>query len=107
MFVAGQIGIDPATDHIESDDISLQTIQALKNLKNVVEAGGSNMNNILMTTIYLNDEFVENFKKVNVEYEKFFNNDSYPARATMAVKQLPLKYDKQALVEISAIAVKA
>lgn len=54
IFVAGQIGIDPAKDEMVSDDISQQSVQALTNLKNIVEAAGSNMNRILTTTIYLN-----------------------------------------------------
>lgn len=70
IFVAGQIGINPKKDEIESNDISLQAFQALTNLKNIVEAGGSNMDHILTTTIYLNDndDFAKNFKLVNTEY---------------------------------------
>ena len=70
------------------------------NLQNIVEAAGSNMRNILTTTIYLNEntDWVKNFNSVNEQYGKFFSNDSKPARATMMVKQLPLKNMKQALV---------
>ena len=91
IFVAGQIGVDPAKDALVSQNISEQTTQAMTNLKNIIEAAGGNMKNVLTTTIYLNDNFLTYFTLVNDEYGKFFSSDSYPARATMAVKQLPLK----------------
>lgn len=51
---------------------------------------------------------MDDFASVNEVYSKFFTNDQqYPARATVVVKQLPLKNGVQSLVEIAAVAVKA
>ena len=53
LFVSGQIGIDPARDQIVSDSVTDQAHQALTNLKNILTAGGSSLERVLMTTIYL------------------------------------------------------
>jgi 2-iminobutanoate/2-iminopropanoate deaminase len=60
-------------------------------------AGGSDFDHVVRTTIFLAD--MGDFGKVNEVYGKYFPTHK-PARATVAVKQLP----KSALVEIDCIA---
>jgi 2-iminobutanoate/2-iminopropanoate deaminase len=70
--------------------------QVLENMRNVVQAAGCEMSDVLKTTILLRD--MADFQKVNAIYETFFPSNP-PARATFAVAGLP----KDARVEIEAI----
>jgi 2-iminobutanoate/2-iminopropanoate deaminase len=99
LFLAGQIAIDPKTSQMNSGTIEEQTRQVLDNLRAVLEASAMSMDNVVSTTVYLKD--VEDFTRMNTVYATFFK-DKPPARATVQVARLP----RDALVEISAIAVK-
>lgn len=96
IFVSGQIGVDPDNNMLV-EGIRNQTNQALTNLKNVLKAGDSDMNNIIKTTVYLAD--MDDFSVMNEIYTTYFPKP-YPARATVQVARLP----KDALVEIDCIA---
>jgi len=98
IFCSGQIGIDPKTG-VLVEGIEAQTRQVLENLKNVIEAAGVNLKNVVKTTIYLKN--LADFEKVNKIYGDFFG-DQRPARATVEVASLP----KGALIEIEAIVCK-
>ncbi len=97
IFVSGQIPIEPETGKILKDNIKEQTKQILKNLNNILAAGGSSLNNVLRTTIFLTD--LEKYSVVNETYAQYFN-DLPPARSTVQVAKLPMG----AQVEIDAIA---
>ena len=71
---------------------------ALKNLTAVLEAAGSSLDNVVKTTVFLND--INDFATVNAVYAKYFTKD-FPARSAVQVAALPLG----ALVEIEAVAV--
>ncbi|MBM3329674.1 MAG: hypothetical protein FJY67_09435 [Calditrichaeota bacterium] len=96
IFCAGQIGIDPATGELATG-VEAQTERAMKNLSAVLDAGLSNLDKMLKTTIFLSD--INDFTAVNAVYAKFFN-DKPPARSTVQVAALP----KGALVEIECVA---
>ena len=97
LFVSGQIPIDPATGAFAGDDIVTQTRQSLTNVKNILEAAGYTLNDVVKTTVLLAD--IADFGAMNEVYATFFN-ENRPARAAFAVKDLP----RGALVEIEAIA---
>ncbi len=97
LFVSGQIPIDPKTGQIMIGSIKEQANKVLENLKNILIASGSSLNNVLRTTIYLTD--LEDYSTVNEAYALFFS-DSQPARSTVQVSRLPL----DAQIEIDAIA---
>jgi 2-iminobutanoate/2-iminopropanoate deaminase len=99
VFCAGQTGIDPATGELVSQELEAQTRQVLTNLKNVLEAAGSNMEKVVKTTVFLRD--MADFPKMNAIYAEFFSSNP-PARSTIAVAGLP----KGGIVEIEAIALK-
>ena len=99
IYLAGQIGIEPKSGKLVEGGIAGETEQALENIKAVLLAAGSDLTKVVSTTVYLAD--MEDFAKMNEVYAKFFK-EPYPARATVAVGNLP----KNARVEISAIAVK-
>lgn len=97
VFTAGQVGLDPASGELVSDSVEEQTRQVLKNLQNVLEAGGSSLKNVVKTTVFLKD--MNDFTRMNSIYAEFFGENP-PARSTVAVAALP----KGASVEIEAIA---
>lgn len=99
VFVSGQLPIDPATGAMPGD-IEGQTRQSLLNLKNILEAAGSNMSKVCKTTVFLQD--MNDFAAMNGVYKATFGEGVYPARSAVAVAKLP----KDALVEIEAIACK-
>ena len=95
VYTSGQIALTPDGEMVEQD-VELQTAQVMRNLKAVLEAGGSSLQHVIKTTIFLAD--MEDFAKVNAVYEKWFGGHK-PARSTVAVKTLP----KNALVEIECV----
>ena len=97
VFVSGTIGVDPATGEFAVGGIEGQTRQALKNLGEVLKAGGSSLEQIVKTTVFMQD--MSEFALMNAVYAEFFPNES-PARSTVEVAALP----KAAAVEIEAIA---
>ena len=96
VFCSGQIPIDVTTGEFVSSEVSAQTEQVLKNLSAVLEAAGSNLNNVVKTTVFLAD--MNDFAAMNEIYAKYFS-DNKPARATVQAARLP----RDARVEIEAI----
>lgn len=100
LFCSGQIALDPKSGEMVGNTAADQAELVLKNLEAVLKAAGSDFDHVVRTTIFLAD--MGDFAAVNEVYGKRFPNHK-PARATVAVKQLP----KSALVEIDCIAVAA
>jgi 2-iminobutanoate/2-iminopropanoate deaminase len=98
VFTSGQIGLDPATGKLIEGGLEAQTRQTLQNLQGVLVAAGSDMKNVLKTTVFLND--IKDYATVNAIYAEFFTEDP-PARSAVQVAALPIG----ALVEIEAIAI--
>lgn len=97
VYCSGQIPLDPRSGQLISGSIEEETHQVMKNLRAVLQAGGSDLNGIIRTTIYLQN--LENFAKVNEVYASYLSKP-FPARATVQVAKLP----RGASVEIDAIA---
>lgn len=98
IFCSGQIPIDPETGEFVSADVAEQTEQVLKNLSAVLKAAGSDLNNVVKTTVFLAD--MSDFTAMNEVYARYFS-DNKPARATVQAARLP----RDARVEIECIAV--
>ncbi|KAF8640506.1 hypothetical protein AX17_000168 [Amanita inopinata Kibby_2008] len=97
LFCSGCIPLDAASMQVVQGGVEAQTEQALKNLKTVVEAGGSSLGKVVKTTVFLKD--MNDFATVNGIYAKFFG-DHKPARSAVEVARLP----KDVLVEVECIA---
>ena len=97
VFVSGQIPIDPETGEFVSGGIVEQTQRVLKNLRAVLEASGSGLNQVVKTTVFLSD--MKEFSAMNEVYSSFFSG-APPARSTVAAAGLP----RNAMVEIEAVA---
>ena len=97
VFTSGQIPIDPATGQFVSGGIAEQTQQVLKNLKAVLEAAGSGLEEVVKTTVYLAD--MQDFTAMNEVYATFFGAEP-PSRSTVQAARLP----RDARVEIDVVA---
>jgi len=97
VFTAGQLGTVPGTGDFAGPDIESQTRQALENLRAVLEAGGSCLEHVVKTTVFLQD--MGEFARMNAVYAEFFPQDP-PARSAVQVAALPLG----GRVEIEAVA---
>ena len=96
VFVSGSLGIDPATKAM-SGDVREQAVQALTNLRGILEAAGSGTSKVVKATVFLTD--INDFAAVNEVYATFFSKP-FPARSCFAVAALPLG----AKVEIEVVA---
>ncbi len=97
VFASGQIAINPTTGEMVEGGIEEQTRQVFSNIKSLLEAAGTSMDNVVKTTVLLAD--IADFTTVNGIYAQYFT-EPYPARSAFAVKALP----KGALIEVEVIA---
>ena len=97
VFTAGQLGLEPATGLLVEGGIEKETRQALENLKTVLLAANSCLENVVKTTVFLRD--ISDFAIMNTIYAEYFTSDC-PARSAVQVAALP----KNAAIEIEAIA---
>jgi 2-iminobutanoate/2-iminopropanoate deaminase len=96
-FLSGQIPLDPSTNQLIEGDIATQTERVLTNLKSVLEACGSSLDQVVKTTVFLKD--MGEFAKMNEVYGRFFSSNA-PARSTVEAARLP----RDVRVEIDCIA---
>jgi len=96
VFLSGQIPLMPKTMEIVEGDIAAQTHQVFKNLKEVTNAAGGGLGDIVKLTIFMTK--LKNFEIVN-EIMKHYFQEPFPARATIEVSALP----KAVSIEIEAI----
>ncbi|MGN1116769.1 MAG: RidA family protein [Candidatus Ornithomonoglobus sp.] len=95
LFCSGQIPVDPATGIIP-EGVEAQAEQALTNVKNLIEAAGSSIDNVVKTTVFIKN--MEDFGTINSIYAKYFT-EPFPARSCVEVARLP----KDVLLEVEAI----
>ena len=99
VFTSGQIPVNPATGEIP-EGIEAQAEQVMVNVKNLLEAAGTSIENVIKTTVFIKD--MNDFGTINGIYSKYFEKDC-PARSCVEVARLP----KDVLMEMEAIALKA
>jgi 2-iminobutanoate/2-iminopropanoate deaminase len=97
LFVSGQLGIQPETGELVSPDFAPQARQALENLRQIVLAAGSDLDQVSAVDVFVTN--IEDFAEFNKIYVEYFS-EHRPARAVVEVRALP----KGACVEIKCIA---
>ncbi len=97
VYTAGQVALDPNTGQMVEGGIKEQTHQVFANLKAVLEAAGTSLENVVKATVFIVD--MDKFGEVNEVYAEYFTGD-FPARSCVEVSRLP----KGALVEIEVVA---
>lgn len=98
MFISGTIAMDLQSKQLVKTTVKEETKMVMDYLGEILKAGGCNFDNVVKSTIFLND--MNNFVHVNEVYASYFHND-FPARATIQAARLP----KDANVEISMEAI--
>jgi enamine deaminase RidA (YjgF/YER057c/UK114 family) len=101
LFIAGQIGWNPASARFESDDFLAQVTQALDNVAAVVAAAGASADGLARMTWYVTDKhaYRTNARAIGVAYRARFGRH-FPAMTLIEVKSL---LEDRALVEIEAV----
>jgi 2-iminobutanoate/2-iminopropanoate deaminase len=97
IYVSGQLPMSLDTREPFTGDIAEQTELALRNVEAVLNAAGSDLNQVLQMTIYVSD--MELWDAVNKKYAEVMG-DHRPARALVPVKELHFGTK----IEIQAIA---
>ena len=97
VFVAGQVGIDPATGEVVEGGVEEQTERVMQNISAILEEAGSGLKQLVRCGIFLAN--FDDFSKVNEVYARHVGPEP-PARSTVEVSYLP----QGLLVEIDAIA---
>jgi 2-iminobutanoate/2-iminopropanoate deaminase len=100
LYLSGQIPLIPSTMELVEGNLEGETKQVMQNLKAVLEAANMGFENVVKTSIFLND--MNNFAAVNEVYGSYFDHATAPARETVEVANLP----KFVRIEISMVAVK-
>ena len=96
IFVAGQVALDPQTQETPAG-FAEQLHLVLKNLKTILESAGSDLENVLKTTVFLKD--LSHYQEYNEIYRQYFKN-GLPARSTVVAGMVHEDF----LIEIEAIA---
>ena len=96
VYLSGQIPVDPKTGEVKTD-IKEATRQCLTNVKNLLEAAGSDLNHVMKVNLFILD--MDQFSAINEVYGEFFTEHK-PARSCVAVIALP----KNVVIEAEAIA---
>jgi len=97
VFVSGQLALRPGEKELVPGDVKAQTEQVFANLRAILKAAGSSLDNLVKTTVFLQD--LGDFAGMNEVYAAQVG-DRPPARSTVEVAKLP----SGALVEIEAVA---
>ena len=101
LFTAGQIALDPVSMTIVSGDVGPQTERVLMNLAAICEAAGATLQDVVKTTVFLQD--MSDFQAMNEVYARHFG-ENRPARSTVAVRGLPrdVRLEIEAVVRLPA-----
>lgn len=97
LFISGQLPISPLKGEKKIGSIEEQTLQALKNLKEILLSAGSDLKYVLKTTVYISD--IGLWDRVNRVYSEFFGEHK-PARSVVPTKELHYGFQ----IEIEAMA---
>jgi len=96
VYTSGAIPVNPSTGEIP-EGVEAQAEQAFSNMRALVEASGSKVENIVKTTVFIKE--MNDFGIINEIYKKYFK-EPFPARSCVEVARLP----KDVLLEVEAIA---
>lgn len=87
LYLAGELGIDPATGKLVEGGIGPETQQALTNIRATLEANGSDLGNVVKCLVMLAD--INEWAAMNEVYRTFFSTP-YPARSAFGASGLAL-----------------
>ena len=97
VFVSGQGPLDLKTGEYLKGDVQSETRQVFENIKTILQAAGTSMDNVIKVNVYLRD--INDFAAMNEVYKTYFQTP-FPARTTIQAGALPRGF----AVEIECIA---
>jgi 2-iminobutanoate/2-iminopropanoate deaminase len=97
LFVSGQGPVDPDSGEIVSEDIREQTAQTLENVSAILDAGGSSLDRVVKSTVFVTD--MSTYDAVNDVYAEYVK-EPHPARSALKIADLPIDIG----VEIEVVA---
>ena len=86
VFVSGQGPLDPATGKRETGNVSVETKRVFENIKAILAAAGSSLDQVMKCNVYLRD--INDFAMMNEVYKTYFS-PPFPARTTIQAGALP------------------
>lgn len=98
VYISGQIGLDPKTGELVSENFEAQVRQCFSNLSAVIQAAGGRLEQVVKLNLFLTD--LSKFASVNAIMAELMP-EPYPARSTIEVTSLP----KNCQFEVEAILV--
>jgi len=99
LYLAGQVGLDPATGQLVPGGLQPEARRALENCKAILEAAGFQLADVVQVQVFLAE--VGDYAAFNEVYATYFPQPA-PARAAVAVAALP----RGARVEVLMTAVR-
>ncbi len=96
VFLSGQIGLEPGTGELVSENFEGQVRQSFANMQAVIEAAGGTLENIVKLNLFLTD--LSKFASANAIMAELIPQP-YPSRSTIGVSSLP----KGAQFEVEAV----
>jgi 2-iminobutanoate/2-iminopropanoate deaminase len=100
MYVSGQIGLHPDSLEIDVDSLDQEIVQAMENVKIILQTANFDFSDIVSATVYMTD--LEEYARMNKVYRKYFPGKNFPSRTVVEVSRLP----RDANFEISVVAAK-
>jgi 2-iminobutanoate/2-iminopropanoate deaminase len=100
LYLSGQVAQQPPSGRLIAGGAEEQTVRALEKVRAILESAGRTLHDVLRVGVYLTD--MKDLAAMNTVYARYFR-EPFPARTTVAVRELPLG----ALVEIDAVAAAA
>ena len=97
VFVSGQGPLDLKTGDYLKGDIRSETLQVFENIKTILTAAGTSLENVIKVNVYLRD--INDFAAMNEVYRSTFQSP-FPARTTIQAGALPRGF----AVEIECVA---
>ena len=86
VFVSGQGPLDPTTGKRETGNVQSETKRVFENIKAILEAAGSSLDQVMKCNVYLRD--INDFAAMNEVYKTYFSAP-FPARTTIQAGALP------------------
>lgn len=86
IFVSGQGPINPGTGSLELGDVRTETKRVFENIKAILQAAGSSLDQVMKCNVYLRD--INDFAAMNEVYQTYFSAP-FPARTTIQAGALP------------------
>jgi enamine deaminase RidA (YjgF/YER057c/UK114 family) len=103
IYIAGQVGWNPATCQFETDDLAAQVRQALENIATLLRAAGAEPVHLVRLTWYITDKaaYLAARREIGHAYRDVIGRH-FPPMSLVVVAGL---LENRALVEIEATAV--